>query len=100
MDLAKLVSTAQSLELAKKEVDFLKNNTLPSDTHVTGANTISDDRRHNNHPRWGKGCKKQTKKTIKICRYCMEKVPHAGWCKACNTIFVAKKDILEKFVSP
>ena len=33
MDLAKLVSAAQSLEL-KNKVDFLKNNTLQSDTHI------------------------------------------------------------------
>ena len=33
MDLAKLVSAAQSLEL-KNKVNFLKNNTLQSDTHI------------------------------------------------------------------
>ena len=87
MNLAKLVSTARSLELEKKEVDFLKNNTVHSNTHTIGADTISDDRRGNNHPQGGKDFKKQTtKKMIKICRYCGEKVPHASRCKACNVI--------------
>ena len=44
MDLAKLVSTAQSLELATKEIDFLKNNNLHFDTNIIRADTISDDR--------------------------------------------------------
>ena len=51
--LVKLVSTVRSLELATKEVDFLKNNTLHSHTHTSGADTISNDRRRN--------FKKQTK---------------------------------------
>ena len=53
IDLVKLVSTVRSLELATKEVEFLKNNTLHSHTHTIGADTISNDRRRN--------FKKQTK---------------------------------------
>ena len=74
MDLAKLISTDWSLELSKKEVDFLKNNTLYSDTHTIRANTISNDWSCNNYPWGGKDFKKQTGKTIEICRYCREKV--------------------------
>ena len=84
-DLAKLVSTARSLELAKKEVHFLKNNTFHSNIHTIGADTISDHRRCNNHRR-GKDFKKQTKKLIEICRYCGEKVLHAGLYKARDAI--------------
>ena len=86
MDLAKLVSTARSLELATKEVNFLKNNTLDSDTHTIGADTLSDDRIRNKHPLAGKDFKKQTRKMIEISRFCGEKVPCAGCCKAHNAI--------------
>ena len=50
MDLAKLDSTAQSLELAKKEVNFLRNNTDSFDTYAVRADMISNSGRHNNHP--------------------------------------------------
>ena len=70
------------------EVDFLKNNTLySSDTHTIGVDTISNDWKLNNHPRGEKDFKKQTRKTIKICRYCGEKVPPAGCWKSRNAIF-------------
>ena len=71
MDLAKMVSIAWSLELAKKEFDFLKNNTIHSDTHIKGVDTISYNWRYNNHPQGRKDFKK---------------VPHAGCCKARNAI--------------
>ena len=98
MDLAKLVSTAWSLELAKKREDFLKNNTLHSNTHTIEADTISDDQKYNNHPQGGKEFKKETKKTIEICRYCGEKAPHAGCRKAWNAIcnLCSKKGHFEK----
>ena len=47
--------------------------------------------------------RKQTRKTIKICTFCGEKVPRTGTTAKpamSSVIFVAKKDILEKFVSP
>ena len=97
MNLAKLVSTARSLELVKKEMDFLKNNTLHSDTHTIGVDTISDNRRRNNHPRGGKYFKKQAKKTIKICRYHTQIAAKPA---IPSVIFVTKKDILEKSASP
>ena len=89
MELAKLVSTVRSLGLAKREVNFLKNYTFHSDTHTIGVDTISDDQRRNNDPRGGKEFKKQTnkqKKTIEICWYCGEKVPHASSCKSRDAI--------------
>ena len=67
MDLAKLVSTAQSLELATKEIDFLKNNNLHFDTNIIRADTISDDRWCNSHLRGGEDFKKQkNKKQLKF----------------------------------
>ena len=70
------------MELAKKREDFLKNNTLHSNTHTIEADTISDDQKYNNHPQGGREFMKDTKKTIEIYRYCGEKVPHAGCRKA------------------
>ena len=82
MDLAKLVSTARAMELAQKEVTFLKNNPLNADYHTIRADAIAEDKRRNYTPRRDH-FKKPTKKTIEICRYCGEKVPH-NRCKARN----------------
>lgn len=89
MDFPKPVSTPWSLELAKAEVDFLKNNThYSSDTHtieripyptIENSTTIHEEER----TLWNK----QGRKTIKICSYCGEKVPHTGHCKSCNAIY-------------
>ena len=77
MDLAKLVATARSLELAKREVDFLKGNSINSHDTPIGADTVSDDRRRNVQT-GQREFKRQSKKTIEICRYCGDKVPLYG----------------------
>ena len=89
MDLTKVIAVAKSMELAQREVRFMKNNPMiDSPTldaikgHEQEKNTRDDNKpngypRHN-HSRWRKS------RTIELCRYCGERMPHTTQCKARN----------------
>ena len=89
MNLSKVIATAKSLELAQREVKFMKeNNTL----HHTAEEALIDALRKNQHFKDKRPDADQPLKpprrsrptTYEICRYCGEKTPHVGKCKARN----------------
>ena len=90
MDLNKVVASARALELAKREVDFLKTNTInPNKEIAMGAYAVSSEsRRKDKERRRDRDIEEQrnTRKTIEICRYCGERVPHNTRCKARNAM--------------
>ena len=94
MDLSKVVSTARALELAKREVKFMRENPIHNDsTFAGGVNAIREgrDKRYGDNrdrdnrdqkPSYAKNKNNRRKNVIEICRYCGDKMPHKGRCKA------------------
>ena len=79
MDLTKVVASAQALELAKREVDFLKTNTLnPNEELPMGSYLVtSENRRKDKERRRDRDNEEQrnTRKTVfalnKLDMYCI-----------------------------
>ena len=76
MDLNKVLTTARSIELTNREIAFMKQHNMeatasPSPVHAVQAKHPKVEQQH-----------KSKGKTIEICRYCGERSPHKGKCKA------------------
>ena len=86
MNLEKVISTAKSMEMAQRELTFMKNNrSLESpalDAIKQGKWNERNNERHNTYNDNHSSRRKQ--RTIQLCRYCGERVPHMGQCKARN----------------
>jgi len=94
MDLNKVIEAAKLMEMAQREVKFIKNNTLQQPTNEYSLDSLtkyqknrwyrphpSNDYSHNTSYNKPNPSRKQTR-TIEICRYCGRRVPHNGRCKA------------------
>ena len=81
MDLTKVVATARALELTHKEIRFMKDNQLQPES-MLDINTIN--RPGTTQRQTANGGARKKNHTIELCRYCGDRVPHNGRCKACN----------------
>ena len=90
MTFEQMMKTAQSMELAHREVSYMKSNTIDPATAQSAQdeldlNRIEQDRRTpwkskaSHSPRTRQH---QATKMVELCRYCGEIVPHSGVCKA------------------
>ena len=74
MDLTRALSTARSIELTEKEIAFMKQNPLQSlATPVHAERGLKQTTPPHSKPK---------SKTFELCRYCGERMPHKGKCKA------------------
>ena len=96
MDLKKVLATACSIELTDREIAFMKQHNIEATASPTPVYAVQGKHPKAEHLFKSKG------KTIEICRYCGERTPHKGKCKAMSATCKScnkKKIILLVFVS-
>ncbi|XP_065067008.1 uncharacterized protein K02A2.6-like [Rhopilema esculentum] len=76
MDLKKVLATARSIELTNREIAFMKQHNMEATATPTPVYAVQGKHPKAEHLYKSKG------KTIEICRYCGERTPHKGKCKA------------------
>eukprot|EP00795_Rhopilema_esculentum_P008818 gene8818-15293_t len=76
MDLKKVLATARSIELTNREIAFMKQHNIEATASPTPVYAVQGKHPKAEHLYKSKG------KTIEICRYCGERTPHKGKCKA------------------
>ena len=86
MDLNKVISTAKSLELAKPEVKLMKEHKTWTSAEEAAIDALHKKPFNAEKSKYEETLPSQccSRNTFEVCRYCGERTPHVGKCKARN----------------